>query len=363
MRWEDEPFVKVYTRDTVQWMGLSFTAKGLFVLLLKKVDRAGLLPLGRHGRRAVAIAIGHPEEWERLEPALEELLADGCVVIVEDVLMIPNFIEAQEARQSDRERKRAQRERDRAKVGILKSPTKNVTTETNESHAVTRGHTESHAVTLRIDENRIDENRIEEVTPLPPKGGVGDQPSKPKPRGTKAARVFDEATLTADEKRLVEFWRTACDRPRASISELDVERLRLCLKDEAKLAVEFLETPQRLAAYAIKGCSLTPHNMGENEGHKRYNGLALIFRDPEQIRRFVDTGKAKKAPGEKKGQLSLESFRERDRRIIAEEEAGRWDLLTRDQQRALIPDGPVVDAQGREWIGGQWVERKPEGEA
>ena len=51
MDWSDERYVRVYTRDTPDWQCLSFLAQGLFCLILRKVDRAGVLPLGRSGRR------------------------------------------------------------------------------------------------------------------------------------------------------------------------------------------------------------------------------------------------------------------------------------------------------------------------
>jgi hypothetical protein len=116
LRWEDERYVRLYTRDTPDWQCLSFPAQGLFCLLLRKVDRAGILPLGKHGKKAVSVAIGHGHQWGMLEDPLEELLTDGCVRIDGDHLLIPNFIEAQEATQSDAARKRAQRERARASV-------------------------------------------------------------------------------------------------------------------------------------------------------------------------------------------------------------------------------------------------------
>ena len=148
MRWEDERYVRVYTRDTVDWLGLSFIAQGLFCLLLRKVDWAGILALGKHGKRAVAIAIGHPGDWPRLEPALEELIADGCVRVDGDHLVIPNFIEAQEATMSDRQRKAEQRARARDRVGQSADKTSRNVTERHETgQKVTGGHAESHAVT------------------------------------------------------------------------------------------------------------------------------------------------------------------------------------------------------------------------
>lgn len=148
MRWEDERYIRLYTRDTTDWLALSFDAQALLCLLLRKVDRAGLLPLGRHGKRGVAIAIGHPREWERLAPTLEELLADGCVRLTEDggTLLFPNFIAAQETAASDKARQRKSRET-AAAVAASQSrdvPSRNVTPCHDDAGA---GHAESHDVT------------------------------------------------------------------------------------------------------------------------------------------------------------------------------------------------------------------------
>jgi hypothetical protein len=176
MRWQDERYVRLYTRDTVDWLALSFEAQALLALLLRKADRAGVIKLGRHGKRGVAAAIGHAHRWDILEPALEELLTDGVVVLQGEALIYRNYIEAQETKQSDKARKQAQRERDRAlflaegnpeatsddairKVAEMsrehERSSQNVTAcdETPpsghdmSSHAVTGGHDASHDVT------------------------------------------------------------------------------------------------------------------------------------------------------------------------------------------------------------------------
>jgi hypothetical protein len=80
--WANERHVRVFTRDTPDWQTLSFEAQGLLVLVMRKLDRTrGSLPLGRQGKRGVAIAIGHAQRWHAIEPALDELLADGCLFI------------------------------------------------------------------------------------------------------------------------------------------------------------------------------------------------------------------------------------------------------------------------------------------
>ena len=120
MRWEDERYVRVYTRDTLNWLALSFEAQGVLVLLLRKLDRAGIMDLGNHGKRGIIIAIGHGHRWEQLAPAVDELLRDGCLRIEGTRAVAPNFIEAQEAQASDaaRQRTKRERERDKALAGI-----------------------------------------------------------------------------------------------------------------------------------------------------------------------------------------------------------------------------------------------------
>lgn len=105
MRWEDERYVRVFTRDTPDWCALSWEAQALFLFLLRRVDRAGLVPLGRSGARGLAGMVGMPVEV--VERALPELLADGCVQQSGTTLVIPNFVAAQESPQSDKLRARS----------------------------------------------------------------------------------------------------------------------------------------------------------------------------------------------------------------------------------------------------------------
>lgn len=133
MRWEDERYVRVYTRDTGDWLALSFEAQALFLMLLRKVDRIGELPLGRRGLPAVPALVGHAERADVLNGALQELLSDGCVRVSGsgDVLFIPNFLKAQETAKSPTERKREQRERDAAKALENTQMSRDVTPVTN----------------------------------------------------------------------------------------------------------------------------------------------------------------------------------------------------------------------------------------
>jgi hypothetical protein len=161
VNWGDERFVKLYTRDTPDWLALSFDAQALFVLLMRKVDRSGVLQLGKHGKRAVALAIGHASHWERVEPALDELVADGCVVMHPEMLVIRNFIEAQEVPASNRRRQAEFRARRRDAVTSDNDESQRVTQRNAESHDVTPSNAASHGVTTRLDKTRLDKNNLE----------------------------------------------------------------------------------------------------------------------------------------------------------------------------------------------------------
>lgn len=157
MDWQNERYVRVYVRDTDDWLALSYDARSLWVHLLRKVDRAGVLQTKR-GTRGIAAQTGCP--LEVVDRVLAELLADGCLEEHALGYVVPNFIEAQEAPQSDRLRaseSRARR-RDRVRadtpVALGLTVTKRDSSVTNRDGAVTEriasvtsSHTASRPVT------------------------------------------------------------------------------------------------------------------------------------------------------------------------------------------------------------------------
>lgn len=179
MRWADEPWVKVYATDTGDWLALGWEAQSLFLLALRKCDRAGILRTGKNVARGLAGMTGMPIDV--VERALPLLLDDGCMRPADGGLVIPNFIAAQEARTSDAQRKREQRARDRDRAIASGMPEassdmlletmarseRNVTKRdhgpgighTMSSQNVTNRHTASHGVTLRREETRREEKR------------------------------------------------------------------------------------------------------------------------------------------------------------------------------------------------------------
>lgn len=132
MRYEDERYVRLYTRDTATWIAIGFEGRHILMSLLRKVDRAGVLDVLK-GEEVEILSALIMAPLEVVKVGLERMVARGVVVIADGQIRLPRFLEAQECRTSDKERQRKSREL--AAVGHTPS------------HAVTASHTPSHSVT------------------------------------------------------------------------------------------------------------------------------------------------------------------------------------------------------------------------
>jgi hypothetical protein len=292
MRWEDERYVKLYTRDTGDWLFLSFDAQALLMMILRKVDRAGILHLGHHGKDALASIVGHTESRDRVAPALEQLVADGCIQVDGEKLVIPNFIEAQEAKTNDAQRKRDQRERDRDKlvaegirgnaVGLDEtakleraekpareraSKSQPVTPRVTASHAMSRTVTPNHAVPSCTEPSLAEPEQIPVVTkiatiaaaktPLPPTTPTWDSYSEAyekrhgvRPADGKAERGklmrFVEKVPKAEAPEIAAFYLTHND----ALYIRAKHPIDLLLRDAQKLRTEWMTRRQVTGAEA-----------------------------------------------------------------------------------------------------------------
>jgi hypothetical protein len=131
MDWQDERYVRLFTRDTPDWVSWPWQARALLPLLLRKVDRVGQLGLGRSGVRGLAVCVGLPEDVCRV--GFDALLEDGAVELRDQILWVRNFQPAQEASMSDAARMRDHRERKRAKLLDSGSSMKRIATKRNET--------------------------------------------------------------------------------------------------------------------------------------------------------------------------------------------------------------------------------------
>jgi len=180
MRFEDERYIRVYTRDTTTMVMLSWEARALMYEVFRKVDRAGLLDLGADGLDALAATVRMP--LDVVGRAVPELIRRKVIELRPDGLLIcPRFVEAQEALLSDKARARASRERARdlaravdEGVTPCDTPSRHVTDGHEANENVTSSHTPSRAVT------RGHSEPSEPSTPSTP--SERERPSAPSPQ-------------------------------------------------------------------------------------------------------------------------------------------------------------------------------------
>ena len=92
------------------------------------------------------------------------------------------------------------------------------------------------------------------------------------------ASVTELQCMDDTTQEIFQHWRSVMKHPDA---KLDHKRKSLISK-----ALSFGYSVEQLC-HAINGCSMTPHNIGDNERNQRYDGLHIILRDADQIDRFI----------------------------------------------------------------------------
>lgn len=119
MNFANEKWVKLYTRNTTNWVLLPWQSRCLFPLLLRAVDRTGCLDVGEHEIEAVSKLLDIPKDI--VSVGIQGLEAKGMLHRGIQCLIISNFEQAQEAitapalrQQNYRERKKLQKESDAA---------------------------------------------------------------------------------------------------------------------------------------------------------------------------------------------------------------------------------------------------------
>lgn len=140
MDFADEHYVKLFTRDTVTWRSWPWQARALLPLLMRKVDNAGFFDVGkREPARSLAIMVELP--LEVVAPGLDALLEDGTAELVDGRLLLPNFVDAQESKKTDKAKARDYRNRkkDHARAKASKTQEGTVTARHQASPLVTAG--------------------------------------------------------------------------------------------------------------------------------------------------------------------------------------------------------------------------------
>lgn len=121
-------------------------------------------------------------------------------------------------------------------------------------------------------------------------------------------------------------WKTIMGHPKAT---LDIKRKKAIEKGFGLFAADDLMK-------AIDGCSKTPHNMGDNDTGQRYDGLHIIFKDADQIERFMRN--SDKPPKPRK---VFESKEDRNRQALNAQKEYRAQLMARIEKNGGLNVNPV----------------------
>lgn len=270
MNFDDERFVKIFTRDTVTWKLLGWEGRCVLLMLLRKVDRAGCVDLGS-GIEGLALLLDLPDDVT--ERGLAACLRRGCVTQLYQIAVVPNFVRAQDSRQTDRVRQAESRARRRDSGLVSQTVTdtnEHVTKRDEVSQPVTRSHTMSHDVTPRLEQTRPDQNQysLVDLEPAQPELALVPQQAadvSPKPAKPTEAQVRDRVA-------------------RALYAELVAARRSVIAS--ARLSPDSAPKPAGLAGLlASLGQGYTP----EQIRHAIKLKVAEVRADPEQARWFVAT--------------------------------------------------------------------------
>lgn len=129
MNYEDEEYVRFYTRDTVGWKVLGWEGQTVLALMLRgKFDRSGVFDCaGESPSQAVTMVTGIPAEV--VEVGLARLFERSTWILRDGLIVWPKFVHAQTCGRSDRLRQRESRENRRlTAMGADAPPVAAVTT-------------------------------------------------------------------------------------------------------------------------------------------------------------------------------------------------------------------------------------------
>lgn len=115
MRFEDERYIRLYTRKTVTTRKLGWEGRAVWHALLCEFDRAGIVELGE-GTAADAVHLLTEIPLDIVRLGLERLASTRTIRLLPGRIFAPRFLEAQESSLTDRARQRLTRERARARA-------------------------------------------------------------------------------------------------------------------------------------------------------------------------------------------------------------------------------------------------------
>jgi hypothetical protein len=177
-----------------------------------------------------------------LERSLSVLTSDGCVTIRDGLLLMPNFIEAQEAKQSDKQRQKESRDRRRkgAMSQNVTEPSQNVTDNHGQSQPVTTGHIMSLQPSLAVPTQPSEQNSGARARSNPP----ANEPGKPSPANVVRMFLNTRAQVIGGS--------TGIEKPFAQPQQSEIEKAERWLSTMSPDEAKDIEPAIRLACEHVR---------------------------------------------------------------------------------------------------------------
>lgn len=194
--WANDPFARLYKRETDDDLLLSWEARAVWHEFIKKCDQSGLLET-RRGVRGLAALIRVPVEV--VERVLQELIEDGRMRSVPNKGFIaPNYLVANFTPRSDNARQADSRLRRRMEAMATDNQPVTIV---NPSLDVTRGHTASLAVTHNSTDHTHHIGTSAPAAPVETPFELQETPAKRRGRPPKARHGIPHDWRPRDQER------------------------------------------------------------------------------------------------------------------------------------------------------------------
>lgn len=249
------PYIQLYVADYLaDTMHLSTEEHGAYLLIIMNYWQTGK-PVPK--KRLASVARLSSDRWISVEESLNEMFNDTGTHwehsrIEADLLMVK---ESQEQR---------------SKAGRASAEARKCKKRTSEKRE-NKGLATVVEIPLNENPTNRDTEKIREET----------DKSKDKP-------LVDSQAKPTDAEIVFQCWRSVMNHDRSKLQD----KIRKLINTTLKSGYSVGDLEQ-----AIRGCSITPHNMGQNERNQRYDGLHIILK-PENIDRFISADRKKSNPSE-----------------------------------------------------------------
>jgi hypothetical protein len=284
LNYEDEPYVRLYTRRTATNRRLGWEGRAIMHEMLYEFDRAGVFEVGGDAVEAIALVTMLPVKV--IKVGLERLIKTGTWELRGTAVVWPRYLEAQTAKRSDAVR--AAEYRARRRDGVTERD-ETVTPRDESSRPVTDRHEESLAsqnVTLcsallsSAEENKIPTPPSESEQPKPPPkdpmlATFGKNPPGKRPDVARVWEAFKRALKLPPKSKL------GLGRPWDPEAQLVADAIDAY--DEATCLMVVAEAPNDGMV-----------NGTQDERGVKHTGVAYIFENQNTFKRLLAAAETKK---------------------------------------------------------------------